>query len=287
MNLTRHNFEEYFLLYLDRELEPHDREAVEAFLMEHPDLGEELDALRKTYLAPEEAPAFGGKALLYKQEEQPRASVVRMGGANASRKLLAAAATLLLLVGATWFWREASNGRRDKPGVAATHPRSPKVPGQIRETPPSAPAPSSRIAVAGQAPHHSRGARLASPEPASSESPANGHGPALDLAALTPLSNPELPAVTGVADFAGTHPVAVNEKNSVNVVTSVSPIAYHSLNDTDQEEDDNRILFLRQDLVLTSGVQGFFRKAGRMILRRGVAIGNDHLHPGGSGTEDE
>ena len=50
IHITRTNYEEYFLLYIDNELSGEDRKAVEAFAMLHPDLGEELELLQGTTL---------------------------------------------------------------------------------------------------------------------------------------------------------------------------------------------------------------------------------------------
>jgi hypothetical protein len=48
--LTRANYEEAFLLYVDGELTPAERSAVEAFAAQHPDLKKELDLLCSTKL---------------------------------------------------------------------------------------------------------------------------------------------------------------------------------------------------------------------------------------------
>jgi hypothetical protein len=53
INISRTNYEEYFLLYVDDELNEDERLSVEKFLIAHPDLQAELDLLFNTRLSPE------------------------------------------------------------------------------------------------------------------------------------------------------------------------------------------------------------------------------------------
>lgn len=62
--ITRHNYEEYFILYLDRELDAATSREVEAFASRHPDLQAELDLLLQTRLQPDMDISFAGKESL-------------------------------------------------------------------------------------------------------------------------------------------------------------------------------------------------------------------------------
>lgn len=63
--INRNNYEAYFLLYADHELSPAERKAVEVFVLQHPDLAAEFEALQDTRLQPGTI-IFPAKDLLYK-----------------------------------------------------------------------------------------------------------------------------------------------------------------------------------------------------------------------------
>lgn len=66
MNINRHNYEEYFILYMDNELNEPERRMVEDFAQQHPDLREELDLLLQYKLEPDTHIVFEGKEELLK-----------------------------------------------------------------------------------------------------------------------------------------------------------------------------------------------------------------------------
>lgn len=66
MKIDRHNYEEFFILYMDGELSMEERQAVEAFAALHPDLKEELDLLQQFKLQPDTDIVFKGKDELFR-----------------------------------------------------------------------------------------------------------------------------------------------------------------------------------------------------------------------------
>lgn len=64
MTINRHNYEEFFILYLDNELSIGERRQVELFVQQHPDLGEELQMLQQTRLDVDASIVFEGKESL-------------------------------------------------------------------------------------------------------------------------------------------------------------------------------------------------------------------------------
>jgi hypothetical protein len=84
MNITRDNYEQYFLDYLDQNLEEHLVDDFIRFLRENPDLKDELEMMTTHSLMPENI-LFPGKSKLYKEKfdtesEFNRAAVARMEG---------------------------------------------------------------------------------------------------------------------------------------------------------------------------------------------------------------
>ncbi|HET7003457.1 MAG TPA: hypothetical protein VFI33_19175 [Puia sp.] len=71
MEINRNNYETFFLLYLDRELNPTEMSEVEKFVNDNADLQKEFSLLRQTVLIPVET-EFDQKELLFRKEEKRR-----------------------------------------------------------------------------------------------------------------------------------------------------------------------------------------------------------------------
>ena len=68
MLINRHNYEEFFLLYVDNELPVADRKAVETFVEQNPDLEEELVMMMQSVLRPDPKVVFTNKEMLLKNK---------------------------------------------------------------------------------------------------------------------------------------------------------------------------------------------------------------------------
>lgn len=66
--INRLNYEEFFLLYVDDELDHHQRAAVELFVQQNPDLAPEFEVLRETKIVAEPNLQFAEKNSLMKSE---------------------------------------------------------------------------------------------------------------------------------------------------------------------------------------------------------------------------
>lgn len=71
MEMNRHNYETFFLLYADNELNAEERKAVDDFVALHADLKAELQGLLQTRLPIDEPVSFSDKNILYRTAPSP------------------------------------------------------------------------------------------------------------------------------------------------------------------------------------------------------------------------
>jgi hypothetical protein len=108
INLT--NYEEYFLLYIDNELDPAAKKDVEIFIHDNLSLQNELNILQQTKLEPDAAIVFEQKEILYKKEEKRRPIPLAW---------MSAAAVAILLVTGFLFYNN-SNKQNEEQKTAST-----------------------------------------------------------------------------------------------------------------------------------------------------------------------
>lgn len=125
------NYEEYFLLYVDNELDAAGKQSVETFVLQHPALQEQFMLLKQTRLEPE-AIIFPDKASLYRKEEKER----RIFYMRWERVAVAAAFTGLAVLG--WKLFPSPSETANAPMIAqrpATAPANSSNSGNIINTP--------------------------------------------------------------------------------------------------------------------------------------------------------
>jgi len=98
--ITRDNYEEFFLLYVDNELSVTDRRLVEAFVGDNPDLKEEWESLLQCRIQSDtaEGPVFAGKEGLMKFAEEEEEGI---GGAGVGGRVCPPASFEIAGVGKT------------------------------------------------------------------------------------------------------------------------------------------------------------------------------------------
>jgi hypothetical protein len=89
------NYEEYFLLYVDNELPASEKESVETFVLQNPQLQDEFTLLKDTVL-PKENIVFYNKELLYRKEEKKRPIVISLRWASLAAAAMIGLITLII-----------------------------------------------------------------------------------------------------------------------------------------------------------------------------------------------
>ena len=102
--ITLENYEAFFLLYVDEELNAGERRVVETFAANHPSLQQELHLLLQTKLQTDESIVFPDKNTLYKAPAIAQRSTVKI------YRMVAVAAMLLIAAGMFWMMTQGNKG---------------------------------------------------------------------------------------------------------------------------------------------------------------------------------
>jgi hypothetical protein len=103
------NYETFFLLYVDEELNVEERRAVEIFASQHPAQQQELEILLQARLTPDEAVVFPGKEVLYRKVGSEKVIVFT------AWRIVAVAAMFILAIGIFWL----NSGSNKIPGATS------------------------------------------------------------------------------------------------------------------------------------------------------------------------
>ncbi len=125
--ITLENYEEYIVMHADGELQPHEEEALQAFLNEYPHLRSELAVYEITRLEPDTAIVFTGKDALLKKEGGRK-----IGFIPGWRTFAAAAAVAALVVVAVVALKD--EPKTNQQDVASTNTAQ-SAPAQAQSTP--------------------------------------------------------------------------------------------------------------------------------------------------------
>lgn len=297
MKLTRSNYEEYFLSYVDNELNAEEKHAVEAFIQENPDLKQELQLLQRTVLEDEIPIVFEHKSLLYKKEQETAAIIIPFWKKLAT----VAAAAILVLTATVWVWYH-PNRETNTPHYAAQHPRessrsaktqanvdsptasmlsyiSPEETAKTSDVNTSAATMNANMVEKPKDTTRKEFQTTVQPQTGNDQSSVamhlNENSPERNTVTSTqnlPIASTPLTALNDAPAATAIVPqsaqiITLAEKKPVDIVTSTTAVTYHTLEDNDQKERKEKILFVNTDDVANGSVKSFFRKAGRVIKR--------------------
>ena len=85
MEINQHNYEHYFLMYIDNELSAEERAAVNDFIMQYPNYANKLEALQQLKMSPDTL-FYENKFSLYKLSEQDEKSITYLENEMTSKE---------------------------------------------------------------------------------------------------------------------------------------------------------------------------------------------------------
>lgn len=296
--VTEENYESYFLLYADNELNEEEKRETERFAALTPALQQELNLILQTKLTADETILFTNKSVLYKPVVPARIiriSWIRMAAAAVVVGIILLAGILLL--------NKRTSGNTPllvKQGIPTENKAADK-----NVQPHKTPAPNANLS--------STEKNIASVKEENIESAAddnnlnkrqniNSNSTHQNIAAVTPIVKENKKAINtvtnqadassgivlkdytsalaktnnGVNDFTNATPPGsvIKEAKSKKIVDAVvgqsvtNPYAVSTLNTEEDEKTNIGVFSVSEDKVQRSGLRGLFRKVKRIISRR-------------------
>jgi len=288
-SVTLNNYETFFVLYADDELNSDEKAAVATFLHQHPQLQPSFDLIQKTKMEPDADIVFENKESLYRKETDDK--VIPFGWWK-----IAVAAIVLLMAGIIWLYQ---SGRDSKPNVivktksTVTNPEHPSLNKKEEKK-------NGDTIINEQPGKEAVAATDSKKEPLQSKNALSLRE--LNTAAKTPVSpdkdgnsNETVAVVNNTIDQIADQPlkrsmissVKSNESKEAVINTDIAAAASKSVinqqlvyHNTEGEEDGNTVArqavsvnndnleVLNTSVDTKNSLRGFFRKASRLINKK-------------------
>ncbi len=265
------NYQEYFLLYVDEELNPSEKESVETFVLKNPELQDEFTLLKQTIL-PKEAIIFTSKEILYRKEEKRRPVVIGMRWASL------AAAIMIGIVALVWVMNSGNKSNGTDPNSFAGQVAPKK---NIEPTPSTQPEKTLPVtAVDGTTLAATDEQKTTQPQQNIKVQQVQQQPSTGQQVAVAPQPKNEQKAIEQQVPYREPDPIAYNPTNPVTIgsgttkITSVSTPEVNANNYVQQavyteelntDEEKNKNVYVGALEINTDKVRGFFRKAGRFL----------------------
>lgn len=269
--ITVSNYQEYFLLYIDNELGASEKEMVETFVLQQPQLQEEFTLLKETVL-PAERISFVNKQSLYRKEAGGRPVIISMRWAS-----LAAA----VMIGVMVLVMFANKGGKDEGTqvVAGKNTTRPSVGNENRPVKevipePAGAATNDHSTIAADLNNSTR--NIKTPQPLRQQSE-NGVQEIIEgsdrveeqqLAVTTTIPNPGTTHVTGTVTTPTVDTEPGEEKVIATSSTTTSQFVQPAVYSEPLEQEEDKTVYLGAVQVNPDKVRGFFRKATRFFTNK-------------------
>lgn len=282
-SISMQNYNQFFVLYADDELDNDQKSRVEDFVYRHPQIQAGFELLLQAKMTPDSSIVFGNKEVLYRKEEDDKVVPFRWWR-------LAAAAMVLLIAGAFWIYQSGKqapevlvkNAQPAAPGAApansVTVPQKAVQPAVAEEKLAAA----AKITAGQQEKNAAAGqSNRKKQKPGGNNTPVAPQAP----------EQPELLAAATPDKLKASNPPSIKKDNTAGVEVNKELAAARSLPDQPMNIlNPGEVSKTKPDWAVSSGadnvevlntsvntknsMRGFFRKASRLISKK-TSLGSD------------